>query len=1190
MMSKHLAAERISRFSRCLSLWSCCLLALALGAWAQNSYTGAVSGRVTDPSGAVIVGASVHLDQKATNAHLRAMTGSSGTFSFPGLTPGNYVLTVTAKGFTTLSQPVVVRVGQVTNAPAAMRLGSSTTTVKVTTSAATVQVNTQTATVGGVITAQQIKDLPQIGRNFLDLAQLQPGAQIIDGGNFDPTKNGFAGLSIDAAEGRTTDINVDGADITDQTVGTTTMNLNDNSIREFQVSTSSLDTSSDIGNTGEVFITSKSGTNTIHGEGFANYRSDTFAANPTTIANQKPPFKQNQDGLDFGGPFLHNRLFWFVSGERTYRDQSSAVEMPDFPNYSGFFPSPGEEKLGQARLDWQALSNLKIFYEIRNDSLSLVPPSTVGGTTMQPFTNENITNLNVVGATLQTGNFTHQFHYDHLGFFNHIFTNPVAGLPTFPFAYDFGDTGENFGPNLLSPQHTFQINDEFRYDGSWFWGNHTLRYGFEYNHIANVVFASFFSSAPTAFTSYSDCRAFLGGAAPTNPMQCPPEVVVFGNGLGYFSNLAVHGNPFGGVYNPRKSFYLTDNWRVTPTLALNIGVHFERDPGEVNSDLTKPGALIAFSPKYATFASIPNNWSPTIGLAWDPTGHGTTSIRAGYGIYYQNNIWNNVMFERSDYISTTIAPGFPAGLPNSPVYSASGACLFECPGGGQNTFTQSGNQLSSAIVAAQAALQASYAALKPDAFAKPLDFESPAPGVLTPGTAWGNPLFDNTYQTPYSEQFNLGIQHQFAPGVVLSANFVRNRSFHLLMIQNANFVGAARYLNKAVAIQAINDAAAGLGVTQGATPADTMHNFAVAIQNGQINPNTGNPMTQNDVVQELASTPSGYSLGSSAEFVVGSPSAAFDGLNPNYNNMSTYRNLGSADYKALQIRLTIQKGKLLRLLHSSNLMVSYSLSRNNSTQFDQAFGPGATDNDNPGRFFGPNGYDRTNQLSFGSIFYIPGGIRISSVGHFFSGFPVTPRLATLCGCNAEIFQTDWTGDGTTGDIVPGTNVGSFGRSIANPGELQALINNYNSNMAGSLTPAGQALVKAGLANAADLQAIGLAMPFINATVNPGQIMPSNFMDADMSFARPIHIGERFRITPRIDVFNIFNFANYDPPGNTMIGTLTTDYVPGAFSNNGIPGSITDTTMFNRNRKYGLNTGPFAAGIPRAFQFDLEFSF
>ncbi len=86
-------------------------------------------------------------------------------------------------------------------------------------------VNTEQATVQGILTEQQIENLPINGRNFLDLAQLEPGVQIQDGGTFDPTKNGFSSVSFGGRFGRTARIEVDGLDISDETVGTTTMNI-----------------------------------------------------------------------------------------------------------------------------------------------------------------------------------------------------------------------------------------------------------------------------------------------------------------------------------------------------------------------------------------------------------------------------------------------------------------------------------------------------------------------------------------------------------------------------------------------------------------------------------------------------------------------------------------------------------------------------------------------------------------------------------------------------------------------------------------------------------------------------------------------------------------------------------------------------------------------------------------------------
>src|SRR6202008_3696491 len=126
------------------------------------------------------------------------------------------------------------------------------------------EVNTEQATVQGVLNAQQIENLPINGRNFLDLAQLEPGVQIQDGGNFDPTKNGFSSISFGGRFGRTARIEVDGLDISDETVGTTTQNLPASSIQEFQIQQSSLDLSTELTSSGSVNITTKSGTNSYH--------------------------------------------------------------------------------------------------------------------------------------------------------------------------------------------------------------------------------------------------------------------------------------------------------------------------------------------------------------------------------------------------------------------------------------------------------------------------------------------------------------------------------------------------------------------------------------------------------------------------------------------------------------------------------------------------------------------------------------------------------------------------------------------------------------------------------------------------------------------------------------------------------------------------------------------------------------
>src|SRR5208283_4385176 len=153
-----------------------------------------------------------------------------------------------------------VRIANNTAVSFNLKIGQESTTVKVEASPASV--NSETTSVEGVLNANQIESLPLNGRNFLDLAQLEPGVQVQDGTNFDPTKIGFQSVSIGSRFGRTARIQVDGADISDETVGTTTGNISASAIQEFQITESTMDLSNDLSSSGVVNVSTKSGTNT----------------------------------------------------------------------------------------------------------------------------------------------------------------------------------------------------------------------------------------------------------------------------------------------------------------------------------------------------------------------------------------------------------------------------------------------------------------------------------------------------------------------------------------------------------------------------------------------------------------------------------------------------------------------------------------------------------------------------------------------------------------------------------------------------------------------------------------------------------------------------------------------------------------------------------------------------------------
>src|SRR6478609_2980312 len=451
-------------FILCISLTSFALLP----AGAQSTVaTGSIQGTVTDPNGAVVPNATVTITSKATGQATKFTSSSSGTYASGALIPGEYEVRIEAKGFQTHVLTVPVQVGNIASGSAKLTLGQSSEVVEVTGSA--VAINTEQATVQGVLSTQQIENLPINGRNFLDLAQLEPGVQIQDGGAFDPTKNGFSSISFGGRFGRTARIEVDGIDISDETVGTTTQNLPASAIQEFQVSQSSLDLSTELTSSGAVNVVTRSGTNKWHGEGFYLFRDHTIAARtgPTDL-----PFQRNNFGGNLGGPIFKDKLFFFADAERLKQDLNETVSNGSaFSALNGAFSSPFRDTEGVAKLDWHLTQNVHAFYRF-----SYEQNRTVKGfipNSFQPFANVNNTPVHVAGVDFATGSFTHAFRFGYTKFRNGITDatqtgvfNPLPeiSLTVGPSSSCLAGGVDSFcsGPNLLAPQQTFQQNAQIK--------------------------------------------------------------------------------------------------------------------------------------------------------------------------------------------------------------------------------------------------------------------------------------------------------------------------------------------------------------------------------------------------------------------------------------------------------------------------------------------------------------------------------------------------------------------------------------------------------------------------------------------------------------------------------------------------------------------------------------------------------
>jgi hypothetical protein len=332
---------------------------------------------------------------------------------------------------------------------------------------------------------------------------------------------------------------------------------------------------------------------------------------------------------------------------------------------------------------------------------------------------------------------------------------------------------------------------------------------------------------------------------------------------------------------------------------------------------------------------------------------------------------------------------------------------------------------------------------------------------------------------------------------------------------------------------------------------------------------------------------------------------AFGGLNPSAPSMPFLVPAGISKYNALDVKLVYQKNNPFKGLRSVNMQIAYSYSSfENSgggsgisgtlggiSNSDQDFIVPSLDNDSPNKYFGPSLLNRPNQLSFGVVGNLPWNFQMSFIGHFYS--PLSIPIEVPGSGPGAIFQTDFTGDGTTQDPLPGTANGAFGSQV-NGATINNLLTNYNNNFGNKPTPAGQALMQNGLFTLAQLQQLGAVAPCIQGgSVNspncslqfapPNQVNMGNLRDFDLKLQWTYKLEARahtIAFSPSAGFFNLFNMANFDLPPNALTGGLT-----------GAPGSVNGTTPATRvTNRVGAGTGVFNLGAPRAMEFGMNISF
>lgn len=811
------------KFALLAWLLACLIGGLPLIGHAQ---TASIYGTVSDASGSSVPQAIVTAKNRATGSSRKVETNATGQYGIANLAPGQYNVTIEHQGFQTFQfMNVTLTVAQslALNAKLAVRGVSATVTVD---GAAVPPLDTSNGQISNVVQSAQIEALPLILRDPYSLILLSPGVV--------QSNSSLGGFSVNGTSERDNNFLLDGVDNNDSYgpgLPEGLSALNPDSTQEFRVITNNFAPEFGRNDGAIIDVITRSGTNTLHGDAYWFGRYDALGARdyfnhvPNT---RKNPYVRNDFGASAGGPIIRDRTFWFANyegqrfvttlenksvvptqafktGKFTYDGVPINVSQPNSPdNALGLpldptmqkilalypAPTPGAPMVDSIRglLYFPSTSRMStdsftVKIDHKLDSANHFSARYVFNRLTNPNSGhfdflpgglgavsnyQRIQNLALSLTSTLDASMVNQFRF---GANRAHIDAQCAGVQTFN---SFGQVdSQGRGPDYAMPwidgfgcmalgnsngnaiySGTYQTGDSL----SWLHGNHTFKFGGVFRDVYSNTYTDFYSRTTLDFSGYTNFG--VPGVHTGNPVvdnSATLQDMVLGlyglvdyQSQGEFFNAAGQRTPndMRGFRQREIGLYAQDTWRALHNLTFTYGMRWEYFgvPFEVNSLLSNlfvnPSGPAPFTftavgpgPGGQLYPSELRNFEPRFGFAWDPFGTGKTTVRGGYGIFH-DRAYGNLFGNARD---------------NPPFGQGYSAYPFETLSGG----------------------------LTPP---PTLPFSATVPDLagITPT------LFAPNFHTPYSQNWNLGIQRELPGSITLEVDYVGVKGTHLFRVVDGN--------------------------------------------------------------------------------------------------------------------------------------------------------------------------------------------------------------------------------------------------------------------------------------------------------------------------------------------------------------------------------------------------------------------